>query len=83
MQSCWAIGYGAAAIVTAIVLPRFGWRAVFLVGVLPGAVHAVDSSQGARAGDVAAHARERGTLTTARGDRPSRRSTSRRHDRLT
>jgi MFS family permease len=35
MQSCWAIGYGAAAIVTAIVLPRFGWRAVFLVGVLP------------------------------------------------
>jgi MFS family permease len=35
MQSCWAIGYGAAAIVTAIVLPRFGWRAVFFVGVLP------------------------------------------------
>jgi MFS family permease len=35
MQSCWAIGYGAAAIVVAIVLPRFGWRAVFFVGVLP------------------------------------------------
>jgi MFS family permease len=35
MQSCWAIGYGAAAVVTAIVLPRFGWRAVFFVGVLP------------------------------------------------
>jgi MFS family permease len=35
MQSCWAIGYGAAAIVTALVLPRFGWRAVFLIGVLP------------------------------------------------
>jgi MFS family permease len=35
MQSCWAIGYGAAAIVTAIVLPRYGWRAVFFVGVLP------------------------------------------------
>jgi MFS family permease len=35
MQSCWAIGYGAAAIVTALVLPRFGWRAVFFVGVLP------------------------------------------------
>ena len=35
MQSCWAIGYGAAAIVTMIVLPRFGWRAVFFVGVLP------------------------------------------------
>ncbi|MDE3154763.1 MAG: MFS transporter [Acidobacteriota bacterium] len=35
MQSAWAIGYAAAAIVTAIVLPRFGWRAVFFVGVLP------------------------------------------------
>jgi MFS family permease len=35
MQSCWAIGYGAAALVVAIVLPRFGWRAVFFVGILP------------------------------------------------
>lgn len=35
MQSSWAIGYALAAIVTAIVLPRAGWRAVFLVGILP------------------------------------------------
>ncbi len=35
MQSSWAIGYGAAAIVTALVMPRWGWRAVFFVGVLP------------------------------------------------
>ena len=35
MQSAWSIGYAAAAIVTAIVLPRFGWRGVFLVGILP------------------------------------------------
>jgi MFS family permease len=35
MQSSWAIGYGAAAIVTWLVLPRFGWRAVFFVGVIP------------------------------------------------
>lgn len=35
MQSCWAIGYGLAAIVVAIVLPAFGWRAVFFVGILP------------------------------------------------
>lgn len=35
MQSCWAIGYGAAAIVTALVLPTYGWRAVFLVGIVP------------------------------------------------
>ena len=35
MQSCWAIGYALAAIVAAIVLPRFGWRAVFFVGIVP------------------------------------------------
>ena len=35
MQSCWAIGYGLAAIVVAIVLPRFGWRAVFFMGIVP------------------------------------------------
>ena len=35
MQSAWAIGYGAAAIVTGLVLPRWGWRAVFWVGILP------------------------------------------------
>ena len=35
MQSGWALGYILAALVTAIVLPRWGWRALFLVGVLP------------------------------------------------
>jgi MFS family permease len=35
MQSSWAIGYGLAAIVTALVLPRWGWRAVFFVGIIP------------------------------------------------
>ncbi len=35
MQSAWAIGYGAAAVVTTLVLPRWGWRAVFFVGILP------------------------------------------------
>ena len=35
MQSAWAIGYASAALVTMIVLPRWGWRAVFLVGILP------------------------------------------------
>ena len=29
MQSSWAVGYAGAAIVAAIVLPRYGWRAVF------------------------------------------------------
>ena len=35
MQSGWAIGYALAALVAGIVQPRFGWRAVFFVGVLP------------------------------------------------
>ena len=35
MQSSWAVGYGAAAVVNALVLPAFGWRAVFFVGIVP------------------------------------------------
>jgi MFS family permease len=35
MQSAWAIGYGSAALISAIVLPRFGWRLMFLLGALP------------------------------------------------
>lgn len=35
MQSSWAIGFAAAAIVVGFVLPRWGWRAVFFVGIVP------------------------------------------------
>ena len=35
MQSTWAIGEMLAVGVVALVLPHFGWRAVFFVGVLP------------------------------------------------
>jgi MFS family permease len=35
MQSAWAIGYGGAALVSAIVVPRFGWRMMFWLGALP------------------------------------------------
>jgi MFS family permease len=35
VQSFWAVGYAAAALVTAIVYPLAGWRAVFFIGVLP------------------------------------------------
>lgn len=35
VQSFWAVGYAAAAVVTAVVYPLGGWRAVFFVGVLP------------------------------------------------
>jgi len=35
MQSGFAIGYALAAVVTALVLSRWGWRAVFFVGIVP------------------------------------------------
>lgn len=35
MQSGFAIGYALAAVIAALVLPRWGWRTVFFVGVLP------------------------------------------------
>jgi MFS family permease len=35
MQSAWAVGYGLAALVVAVVMPVWGWRAVFFAGVLP------------------------------------------------
>jgi MFS family permease len=37
-QSFWAVGYALAAAVTAVVLPRWGWRAVFFVGAVPALV---------------------------------------------
>jgi MFS family permease len=35
MQSGWAIGYIAATLVGVTILPRFGWRWLFALGVLP------------------------------------------------
>jgi MFS family permease len=35
MQSAWAIGYMLAAILSAAVLPNWGWRPLFLLGLLP------------------------------------------------
>jgi MFS family permease len=35
MQSGWAIGYILAAILAAAVLPVYGWRVLFLLGLLP------------------------------------------------
>ncbi len=35
VQSFWAIGYALGASITALILPRFGWRAVFFAGILP------------------------------------------------
>jgi len=36
MQSGWAIGVIAAAIMTALILPSYGWRWLFVVGIFPG-----------------------------------------------
>jgi len=35
MQSGWAIGYILAALAGATILPAFGWRVMFFVGILP------------------------------------------------
>ena len=38
MQSGWAVGYILAAGLAALILPRFGWRPLFVVGLLPAAL---------------------------------------------
>ncbi len=38
MQAGWAIGYIMAALLAAVVLPRFGWRVLFAFGILPALV---------------------------------------------
>ena len=38
MQSGFALGYGLAAAVAALVFPQWGWRAVFFIGLLPAAL---------------------------------------------
>jgi len=35
MQAGWAIGYMLAAVAAALILPIYGWRALFLVGLAP------------------------------------------------
>jgi MFS family permease len=35
VQSSWAIGYALGAAIVAVVMPHFGWRAVFFVGIIP------------------------------------------------
>jgi MFS family permease len=35
MQGGWAIGYIAAAIAAATILPRYGWRVMFFLGIVP------------------------------------------------
>ncbi len=65
VQSSWAVGYAAAAAVAALVLPVWGWRGVFFVGVAPGLLHPLDPAAGQGAGDL--EDRPRG-----RAERPGR-----------
>ena len=57
MQSAWAVGYGLAALVVMIVLPRWGWRAVFFVGILPAFFTLWVRRQRRGAGDLGSRAR--------------------------
>ena len=38
VQSSWAVGYALGAAVVALVMPHFGWRAVFVAGIIPAAI---------------------------------------------
>jgi MFS family permease len=68
MQSCWAIGYGLAAIVVALVLPRYGWRAVFFVGIIP-ALFTVWIRRSVKEPEMWLQHRALGTPSEARGTR--------------
>jgi len=35
VQSSWAVGFALGAAVVALIMPRFGWRAVFFAGIAP------------------------------------------------
>lgn len=35
MQGGWALGYIAAAVLSGIILPRHGWRTLFVIGIIP------------------------------------------------
>ena len=38
VQSSWAVGYALGAALVALIMPRFGWRAVFFAGIVPAVI---------------------------------------------
>ena len=38
VQAGWAVGYALAAVLAAVILPRYGWRYLFAIGTLPALV---------------------------------------------
>ena len=66
VQSAWAIGYGLAALVNWVVMPVWGWRGVFFVGVLPALFTLWIRRTPRGAGAVAARPRPRRAATSGR-----------------
>ncbi|MGE3473974.1 MAG: MFS transporter, partial [Vicinamibacterales bacterium] len=77
VQSAWALGYGLAALVNLVVMPLWGWRGVFFVGIAPALLtlwirrnlddpdtwHATDTAERGRIGSLFAGDRGRITLS--------------------
>jgi MFS family permease len=80
VQSSWALGFAAAALVAGPVARYYGWRAVFFVGILPAIVtlwiqRSVPESEMWRERNLSEHGRDESSknplLTTTRGGAPN------------
>ena len=67
MQSAWAVGYALGALIVALVMPRFGWRAVFFAGVAP-ALMTLWLRSSVRESEVWQHERQSTVLKVPFGD---------------
>lgn len=67
MQSSWAVGYALGALIVALVMPRFGWRAVFFAGVAP-ALMTLWLRSSVRESEVWQHERQSTVLKVPFGD---------------
>lgn len=86
VQSSWALGFAAAALVAGPVSRYFGWRAVFFVGILPAVItlwiqHRVPESEmwkerGGRQGPLAPEEKPRLLANNARSGAPGAASTA-------
>ena len=79
VQSSWAIGFALGAAVVALIMPRFGWRAVFFAGIAPAPPHPLVSAQRPRAGILETGAHSARPLRPAVSRRPRPRHARLRH----
>ena len=68
LQAGWSVGYVIAALLSAYVLPRFGWRPLFACAIVPGIVDARAAVEGARPSELG---RERSAAPDARPPAPA------------